>query len=993
MPIISDPRYSGAFIGPVRALPEEQPEPEESTLDVLAAAARQSTFAGAAFERFTNQDPDDVDPAPEGFDALDHIAGYEDFAENFIGADTPGEVTGIKRRIDGERQDRATLARAGLGGPVAEIGLNLLDPTFAVVIAVPELAIAKAGRIGRAAQFAVEGATAAGVYEFGQQTLQETRTGVESTFTIAGGALLGGILGSLSRRIPRAQLDPIREAIRSEVGAASVRSPTTLARETLAAGGERFSRIVGKIPLIETDLQRVFRSESIEARTTLQELAEVVPVLEKNLAGEATPHSVESLVLRAEGQVADFVHEMRGAWKEYRGRELPPGQQRLTRREFEQAIAYASRRGDRDFVPEVTRSAEYLRRRVFDPLKTQAQKLGLLPADNEIDLFATSYFRRMYDRRAIRANRPEWDVLLTEHYHAKGIERAEAKSLAEDITRRILGTDRGLANFNVEVRPVKDAGPLFARVLDIRDEAIEKFLVSDPTKVAAAYVRELAPQVEITRRFGDKDMTDAFQRIRDEYGVLRTRAASEFGKDPTARLDALQRDEREVIDALLRVRDRIYGRAGMLGPDSSEGQRTAVNILRGWRNLVAAAKLGMVAVTGGTQDLTRIVAQFGFMPTVTRLTKLASSKEFRTLSRANARRLGVAAEVALARRVQIASDSAITEGWTERLAQLTFKASGLNHVTDLWRTLSATLIEDKILAAASAVAGKHALEPGLRTTLASLGLDANMLRRVAEQVRVHGETVEGIRTSSSMFWTDSQAADVYDAAIVKSARTSVMQPGAADRTWWADSETGRTLGQIKAFTVAAPLRLTVTPIQLLGQRRYAEAARFLGTMMVGGYLAHVFRQLGSGRQPVTDPVAAAGEAFVESGMAGVLPDVIAPFARRFGIFGESARYSDRNVTSTFGGPAVGAFVDAYDVLYNRTAGGLSAADLQAIRRLLPLQNLWWLRRAINAVQGETAEALDLQGAEPLTFGERLVETKPLPGSVERGGTGTGQLVQ
>ena len=134
------------------------------------------------------------------------------------------------------------------------------------------------------------------------------------------------------------------------------------------------------------------------------------------------------------------------------------------------------------------------------------------------------------------------------------------------------------------------------------------------------------------------------------------------------------------------------------------------------------------------------------------------------------------------------------------------------------------------------------------------------------------------------------------------------------------------------------------------------------------HLHAAFRQLAAGKEPATDPAAAAGEAFAESGLGGILPELVSPFARRFGILGESARYSDRNVTSTFGGPAVGSFVDLYDVLYNRTQGGLSAADLQAVRRLLPLQNLWWARRAINALEGETAEALDLKGAEPMTFG-------------------------
>jgi len=993
MPVIPDPRYGTALVGPLLGLPPAEPDPERpALLDTLAAASRQATLAGAAYERLTNADPDDVDPPPPGYDPLNDIAGYEDFASNFVYARTPGEVTGIKRRIDSERQDRETLARAGLGGPVAEIGLNLADPTFLVAVAMPELAIAKTARVGRVLQTALEGAAVAGTYETGQQFLQETRTGTESAFTVGGGALLGGVLGALLRRVPPEELAPIRESIRSTVGASAVRRPTTLEAETLAAGGDTFAKVAGKIPLTETDLQRVMRSESVEARTTLQELAEVTPILEKNRQGIATPSSVESLIYRSEGAVADFVDELRRAWKTYKRRDLPAGERQLSRTEFESAVSYAARRSDQDVVPEVASAARYLRERVFDPLKTQAQKLGLMPPDAEIDLHAESYFKRQYSREAIRARRKEWDWILSEHFAGKGIDWQEARALAADITRRILGTDRGLANFNLRTH-IKDAGPLHERVLDIRDEVIEPFLVSDPVKVASAYVREMAPQVEITKRFGDKDMTQAVQRIRDEYDVLRQRTMTEKGEAANTRLNKLQSEERDTIEALMRVRDRIYGRAGMLGPESSEGQRRAVNVLRGWRNLVAAARLGAAAVTGGTQDLARVVAQFGFLPTVSKLAKLATSKAFRQLSKANARRLGIAAEVALARRVQIAADGAITEGWTERLAQLTFKASGLNHITDFWRTLSATLIEDRVLAAASAVKNGHALEAGLRTELASLGLDADMLRRVADQVATHGENLEGIRTSRSMFWENGEAAEAYDAAIVKAARTSVMQPGAADRTWWADSEIGKTLGQIKSFTLASPTRLIVTPVQLIGQRRYADAARFVGTLMVGGYLSHAFRQLAAGKEPVTDPVAAAGEAFVESGLGGILPELVSPVARRFGILGESARYSDRNITSTFGGPALGTLVDAYDVIYNRTQGGLSAADLQAVRRLLPLQNLWWLRRGINALEGETAEALELKGAEPMTFGERVSETKPLPGAAQRGGTGTGQLVQ
>lgn len=1004
MPIIDDPRDTqSAIVGAVNAgaFTQAAPLEEESppVLDTLAAASRTAFLPGAIYERFANRDPNGP-RGPAAFDPLSNIAGYEDFADKFVGADSPTEVEGIKARIGSERADRQTLQRAGIGGPAAEIALNFLDPSFWVSAAVPELAIARIARVNKIATAAVRGAAGAAAYEAGMHAVTETCTLGESGISIAGGAILSGVLGSLGRRMNPAELARARASVNEAIavnpdpgsqsfGAAAVQRATTLEAESFAAGGDRFSKVVGKIPLTETDLQKVFRSESVQARTALQDLAEVSATLNKNREGIATPAAVESLVVRHEGAVADFITDMRGLFKAYRARDLAPGEARLSRHEFEEAVASASRRSDKSPIPEVAKSSQVLRERVFQPLKIAAQKLGLLPADSEIDLFAESYFRRMWDRHAIRARRGDWDALLEEHFRAKGMMHAEARSTADDITRRILGAEVGDANFNLRSR-VKDAGPLHERVLDIRDELAEPFLVNDPAKVARAYVRELAPQIEITKRFGDKNMTDAFQRIRDEYAILRTKAGIDGN---SKRVNALTDNERDTIEALTRVRDRIYGRAGSLGPDSSSLARSAAKVARDWRNLVAAAKLGGTALTGGMQDLSRVVATNGFLPTMTKLAQLATRPAFRQLSRNNARRLGVALEVAMAKRVAVASDGAMTEGWTEKLANLTYKASGLNHITDLWRTLSATLIEDKILGAAAEVAGGGELAKGLRTDLATLGLDVDALRRIHAQVLEHGLDADGMRTSGSMFWKDSALAERYDAAIIKEARTAVMQPGAANRTWWADNELGKTLGQIKSFSIAAPLQLTVTPIQLLGQGRAVAAARFVGAMMVGGALVHVARQTAANMAIQTDPRALAGEAFAESGLAGILPDLLSPVARRFGIFGESARYSDRNVTSTFGGPAVGTLVDAYDLIYNRTNKGLSANDLHALRRLLPLQNLWWARRGINALEGETAEALNLEGATAQSFGDRMIETTPMRATGDRGGTGTGRLVQ
>jgi hypothetical protein len=61
----------------------------------------------------------------------------------------------------------------------------------------------------------------------------------------------------------------------------------------------------------------------------------------------------------------------------------------------------------------------------------------------------------------------------------------------------------------------------------------------------------------------------------------------------------------------------------------------------------------------------------------------------------------------------------------------------------------------------------------------------------------------------------------------------VIQPGAANRTWWQDTQIGRIFGQLKGFSIASPLKLGMTPFQMVGQRQYLQAARFVGFLMPG----------------------------------------------------------------------------------------------------------------------------------------------------------------
>ncbi|MFO1465723.1 MAG: hypothetical protein U1F35_04655 [Steroidobacteraceae bacterium] len=106
-----------------------------------------------------------------------------------------------------------------------------------------------------------------------------------------------------------------------------------------------------------------------------------------------------------------------------------------------------------------------------------------------------------------------------------------------------------------------------------------------------------------------------------------------------------------------------------------------------------------------------------------------------------------------------------------------------------------------MLKAAEKVATGKSLDAFTRTRLAAAGLGEQELRGIHSQASQFGGTYENMRVSGSALWHDGELARIYDAAVLKESRVQVMQPGAADRVWWMDSELGKVLGQIKSFSI------------------------------------------------------------------------------------------------------------------------------------------------------------------------------------------------
>jgi hypothetical protein len=57
-------------------------------------------------------------------------------------------------------------------------------------------------------------------------------------------------------------------------------------------------------------------------------------------------------------------------------------------------------------------------------------------------------------------------------------------------------------------------------------------------------------------------------------------------------------------------------------------------------------------------------------------------------------------------------------------------------------------------------------------------------------------------------------------------------------------------------------------------------------------------------------------------------------------------------------------------------GTLEQKDVERFRRLLPAQNLFYIRRLFNAIEGEVGEAIGAEGATTQDFTDRLIDEVP-----------------
>lgn len=241
------------------------------------------------------------------------------------------------------------------------------------------------------------------------------------------------------------------------------------------------------------------------------------------------------------------------------------------------------------------------------------------------------------------------------------------------------------------------------------------------------------------------------------------------------------------------------------------------------------------------------------------------------------------------------------------------------------------------------------------------GTGGDAVRGTSRQVAGHGVKDGEVWWANTEKWTDRQAVKSFRAFMVRDIDRTIVTPG-QDKPLWMSTELGKVLGQFRSFNIASMQRTVIAGLQ----QRDMAALNGAMLMLSLGALSFYLKTVAAGLTLPDDPAQWAVEAFDRSGLAGWIMDAnnIAEKVTRgrvgaSAITGEMAsRYASRNALGALLGPTFDMVGDAIQITGTGAAAlrpqsdgdKWAAADTHALRKMIPLQNVFYIRRLFDAME-------------------------------------------
>lgn len=551
-----------------------------------------------------------------------------------------------------------------------------------------------------------------------------------------------------------------------------------------------------------------------------------------------------------------------------------------------------------------------------------------------------------------------------------GFDELELEDVARQIIDRILGSPDGRLPYDLDAQAIRassrggrpdTSGPLKGRSFKMPDVMLEDFLENDIERLGHVYTRSMASDVELVRAFGTVGMDSQLGDVRAEFDRMIDNAKT------AAERKRLEKAKSKADGDLAAVRDRLRGTYALPADPDSVMVRTgrvlrSLNYLRllGGMTLSAIPDVGRSVMVHGYGRVFRD----GLLPLV------RNGRAFRAASAEEVRLAGTALDMVLDSRTMAIADVMDDFGRHtkfERGLKSAVDRFGVVSLMAPWnaamKQFAGVVTMSRILDASARVRAGRATAKEIEN-LAFSGIDRTMARRIAQEFTAHGVTENGARMANTIHWRDKDAVEAFRAAVVKDVDRIIVTPG-QDKPLWMSTQLGALVGQFKSFIIASTQRTLISGLQQRDLAALNGSALMLGL----GMMTYAIKETAAGRDLSDDPEKWLVEGIDRSGLTGWLFEAnnILEKATRggFGVnamigAGPMSRYASRNITGSLLGPSLGVVEDAVTVSGSLSTGELTRSDVRAFRRLLPYQNLFYMRRTLDAAEQGLADELGVR---------------------------------
>ena len=177
------------------------------------------------------------------------------------------------------------------------------------------------------------------------------------------------------------------------------------------------------------------------------------------------------------------------------------------------------------------------------------------------------------------------------------------------------------------------------------------------------------------------------------------------------------------------------------------------------------------------------------------------------------------------------------------------------------------------------------------------------------------------------------------------------------------------VGQFKSYSFASMNRVALAGLQ----QADAHTMQGLASMVFLGSMVYAWKTKLAGKKISDDPRVWITEGIDRSGVTGWFFDVnniVEKVTRgRVGVNAlvggpPMSRYASRNITGALLGPTFGMAQDLFQVSGALSTAEIKPSDVHAMRRLLPLQNVPYLRGLFNQLENGVNSALGTETGGP-----------------------------